>query len=258
MRRLEYGHADSGVAYARACLERFPDTPTAYEPIAGGWAIFQGAESPQTQALAVGMNGPVSGEEFARLVQFYQSRGSVAVIDLATIADASVLNLLQSHQVTIREVSNVLARFVRSDENFLISPEAAVEESPTGDSQEWGRLVLRAFLGQENPSQQQLDLISATPPNFKSYFASWNGQRVAAAAMGIWQNLATFFGDATLPPARSSGLQLALIRHRLREAANMGCDLASASVIPGGSSHRNYERAGFHLVYSRVQIAIAE
>jgi hypothetical protein len=35
----------------------------------------------------------------------------------------------------------------------------------------------------------------------------------------------------------------------------MGCDLASASVMPGSISHRNYERAGFQMLYARIMVA---
>jgi hypothetical protein len=52
-------------------------------------------------------------------------------------------------------------------------------------------------------------------------------------------------------------MQLALIRQRLEAAAAQGCDLATASVLPGSVSHRNYERAGFQLVYARVMVSRA-
>jgi hypothetical protein len=73
--------------------------------------------------------------------------------------------------------------------------------------------------------------------------------------MDVHAGLATLFGDSTLVQARGHGLQLALIRHRLLRAAQLGCDLATASVVPGGVSHRNYERAGFELVYGRVMVS---
>jgi hypothetical protein len=52
--------------------------------------------------------------------------------------------------------------------------------------------------------------------------------------------------------ALSSGWQQKLIEARLAAAQQKGCDLAATSVLPGSVSHRNYERAGFQLVYMRV------
>jgi GNAT superfamily N-acetyltransferase len=86
---------------------------------------------------------------------------------------------------------------------------------------------------------------------------SYRGVPGGAAALGVHVGMATFFGDATLAPARGHGLQLAMIRHRLQQAAALGCDVASATVLPGSTSHRNYERAGFQPVYARIMLSLA-
>ena len=62
------------------------------------------------------------------------------------------------------------------------------------------------------------------------------------------------FGDSTLPEARGRGWQQALIQARLALAAARGCELAGVAVVPGTASNRNYERAGFQLVYMRVNL----
>ena len=38
------------------------------------------------------------------------------------------------------------------------------------------------------------------------------------------------------------------------EALAQGCDLATASTLPGSGSQRNYERLGFEVVYTRVTL----
>jgi len=45
-----------------------------------------------------------------------------------------------------------------------------------------------------------------------------------------------------------------LIAARLNEAIAQGCDLATASTLPGGVSQRNYERAGFEVVYTKLTL----
>ena len=72
--------------------------------------------------------------------------------------------------------------------------------------------------------------------------------------MGIRDATALFYGDATLPSARRQGWQSAFIRCRLAAAQQQGSDLAMASVLPGSGSNRNYERAGFQLIYMRVNL----
>lgn len=253
-RRLEFGHADSGLSYAQAYLERHPESEIAFEQIGGGWAIFQGPHSPVTQALAVGMSGTVKPEELTRLQDFFHSRGSPAVIDLASMADDSMLGLLQERGVNVREISNVLARRIQPEDEFASATD--VERVSEEDVREWARIAIQGFTDNEEVSEEQVDVVSASPHKLLPYFGLLRGERVAVAGMTLFEGLATFYGDSTMRRARRSGLQFALIAHRLREAAQMGCDLASASVVPGSSSHRNYERAGFQLIYSRIQVAI--
>ena len=66
--------------------------------------------------------------------------------------------------------------------------------------------------------------------------------------------LALLFADSTLEKYRGHGLHLALIRARLKQAADMGCDLATASTAPGSTSQHNYERAGFRVVYTKLNM----
>ena len=64
--------------------------------------------------------------------------------------------------------------------------------------------------------------------------------------------LATLFADGTMLGFRGAGLQGALIRERLRSAVEEGCDLATASTLPGSVSQRNYERNGFQVAYTKT------
>jgi GNAT superfamily N-acetyltransferase len=117
-------------------------------------------------------------------------------------------------------------------------------------------LMLQGFAEQDDIPEEQVAVLSANPWP-EAFFGLWESFRVAAAAMDVDAGLATFIGDAAVVRARGRGLQLALIRHRLQRAAQLGCDLASASVLPGSSSNRNYERAGFQMIYARIKVSRA-
>jgi hypothetical protein len=52
---------------------------------------------------------------------------------------------------------------------------------------------------------------------------------------------------------RRRGLQSALIRARMRYAAEHGCDLAMLVAEPGSHSQRNAERRGFRIAYTRTK-----
>lgn len=245
-RRIEAAHAQSARAYAAGAN---------IESIAGGWAIFQQPDSPITQAIGIGMHGAVQAAELDRLEAFFHSRGSAALIDLCTLADASVLGMIQERGYTVREISNVLARRLNREERFAMPAGLGAQAAGADDLRGWARLTIQGFSGQDNVPEEQVDLFACADPAPQAWFGLVEGSRVATAAMAVHERMATLLGDATLAPARGRGLQLALIRQRLKAAAEMGCDLATASVVPGSVSHRNYERAGFRLVYARVMVS---
>ena len=43
-----------------------------------------------------------------------------------------------------------------------------------------------------------------------------------------------------------------MVEARLNEGLAQGCELATASTLPGSGSQRNYERLGFEVAYTRV------
>ena len=44
----------------------------------------------------------------------------------------------------------------------------------------------------------------------------------------------------------------ALLRARLADAAEAGCDIAVVTTAPGSKSQQNVQRQGFHLLYTRA------
>jgi GNAT superfamily N-acetyltransferase len=57
---------------------------------------------------------------------------------------------------------------------------------------------------------------------------------------------------ATLPGFRGQGCHGALIRHRISQAAERGCDFLTSFVAFGSASHRNLERAGLRVAYTKA------
>ena len=84
--------------------------------------------------------------------------------------------------------------------------------------------------------------------------ATENGEPAAAAALSVRSGLATLFADSTIARYRGAGLHRELIAARLYEAAAQGCDLATASTLPGSGSQRNFERLGFEVVYTKISM----
>src|ERR1700755_1026491 len=92
--------------------------------VGGGIAEFRGVNSPVTQAEGLGLNGPVSDEEFERMEKFYRCRGSDVFIEVCPMADASFIEKLGKRGYRVIEFSNMLICEVDPQEKF---PEFATE-----------------------------------------------------------------------------------------------------------------------------------
>lgn len=224
----------------------------AFEPFAGGVAVFAGAGSPMTHAVGIGMRGRVSEEELERMEAFFRERGSGCVIDLCPMADPSVLAFVQARNYRAVEFNNVMVRRIDPDE--VIEPVAGVRAAAEGELPHWSRLVSEGFSEYMPVTEQMQGLVSAMCKGAHCWFAG-EPEPVGGASMTVHERVALLSGDAVLTAARGRGWQAALIRERLAAAQRLDCNLACAAVLPGSGSHRNYERAGFQLMYMRVNVA---
>jgi GNAT superfamily N-acetyltransferase len=173
------------------------------------------------------------------------------------LADHSLLLLIQQRGYVVREITNVLGRRIDPGEDWPRPPVGIeIQEVDAVGMRDWAGIVVRGFMEADEAPEDQLRMMSRTSPGLHASLALFRGEASGGAAVVVADGLATLVGDSTLLGARGRGIQRALIGHRLRQASAMGCDLASASVWPGSISHRNYERAGFQLLYARIMVSL--
>jgi GNAT superfamily N-acetyltransferase len=245
--RLEAAEAANVVAMARAAGA----SGAAFEEYAGGVAVFAGIGSPMTHALGIGMRGAVPDAEMERMEAFFRDHGSACLIDLCPMTDPSVIAFVTSRPYRVIEFNNVLARRIQPDEEFAPTP--GVRPISKTEAPQWARLISEGF-AEYMPVTDEMIEIMMTPCEIAQCWFAGEPDPEAGATMGVQSGVAELSGDATLAAARRKGWQLALVRARLAAAQKQGCDLAMVSVLPGSASHRNYERAGFQLIYMRVNL----
>lgn len=247
--RLEGAEAANAQEMAYLVTEEIPEV--AFESIAGGTAVFAGTGSPMTHALGIGMSGRVSETEMERLETFYRERGSPCTLDLCPMTDDSVIAFVQNRPYRVVEFNNVLARRIGLEEVFEQRP--FLQLVPSNERRQWSRIVSQSFAEQMPVTESQVNVMTLMCRNALCWIAEEN-EPIGGAGMSIQGRVALFFGDAVLTGARRKGWQSALITARLKAAQEAGCDLAMASVLPGSISHRNYQRAGFQLIYTRFNL----
>lgn len=258
-RRVEAAEAANGFSVARAVATASPGTGAVAEPFLGGCALFGGVGSPMTHALGIGMSGPVTSEDLDRMEAFFRQRGSPVLIDLCPLADVSLLELVFSRGYRVIEFNNVIIRRISGEEaRPQPVPADSVTVSLAGerDLDTWNRTVARGFQERDDVDDAFVEMLAGTSLFGQCYLARTEQDAVGGALMSMQGGIACFYGDATVLAARRRGAQSALIQSRLADAERAGCDLAMACVLPGSASHRNYERAGFELLFMRVNLSL--
>jgi GNAT superfamily N-acetyltransferase len=248
-RRLEAAEA----ANARGCNEGQPGG--AILEAGGGLAVFAGPESPLTQVVGMGLHGPVREAEIAAVEAFFRARGARVTVDLCPLAEPGLLQVLAERGYRATEFNNVLVKpLAGASAEFPSRVRRALRE----ERDLWSHTVGEGFFEQAQLTEEEMDVGRAifSMPGSLCYLALTPAEETAGgAALAIRDRLATLFADCTLARFRRQGLHRELIAARLDQALAEGCDLATASTLPGSASQRNYERLGFQVVYTKLTLA---
>jgi hypothetical protein len=242
-RRIEHAEAANSRAMGGVCLD-----------VAGGCAVFVGPDSPLTQAVAVGLEGPVREAEIDRLEDFFCSRGAPVSIELAPLADSGFVESLARRGYRLTEFNNVM---VRRMHGFEAAAVPRVRPMNIDERDLWSYTVGHGFFEQPELTDEEMGIgrVIFTSPGIRCYLGTAeDGDAVGGAAFAARDGVALLFADSTVARFRRRGVQSELIRARLNDAIALGCDLAAASTLPGTGSQRNYERMGFQVAYTRVTL----
>jgi GNAT superfamily N-acetyltransferase len=257
--KLELTDAHGGVAFARAHAEMFPESGAAAESFAGGWAAFAGADSPVTQAFALGLSGPVEESEIERMEDFFRSRGAATNVELCPYADLSIVEIFRRRGYSLIELSNVLARRLAPEDAHLSFNDAArVRRAEAHEGRLWAETVARGFFPEGELPQMMIDLMITAQhrPSGAYFLAEVEGQVAGGGMLIMHEGVASLGGASTLPAFRNRGAQTALMRARLAFAAERGCEVAMVTTMPGTASQRNAERQDFRVVYTRSKLQL--
>lgn len=221
---------------------------------AGGKAVFFGPGSPLSQALHIGLRGPVSTGDVDRLEAAFLQHNAPVVISLCPYADPTALGEISRRGYRIAHFENTLVRRIRPEDSFNFKP--GVRRAELSDRRPWCETVMGGF---SEDGQLNEDLMRGLESIFNSrasmqYLVESQGAIAAGASMFAGGGIALLAGDSTLHSHRGRGYQRAPIDARLRHAAESGCDLAMACTLPGTVSQRNYERCGFQVAYTKTML----
>ncbi len=255
-RRLEMAEAHACRACAEAFHQQHPEFPVAVEEIAGGFAVFAGVNSPVTQAIGVGLDDDVSDADLDRLQDFFSSRGAAAAVELCPLVGMSLYERFAKRDFHLLEVSDVLFRKLTPIDGQVkaASSNIIVRRAAPDEAQLWTKTVAEGFAEHNPVTQSILDVMQGFFPAAHCFLALVDGSVAGGGAVSTRGGVCGLFGASTLPEFRGRGVQTELLRARLGWAAAEGCHVAVSIAQPGSASHRNIERQGFRVAYTRTKL----
>jgi ribosomal protein S18 acetylase RimI-like enzyme len=262
-RRIDEAEASLSSDIAELIIAR-GSVPGAFnQEFAGGVAVCAGPASPVTKVIGAGFDGVPTDEAFDELERKFFALGAGVRAEVATLADPAFAQQLSRRGFVLNGFENVLAfplePVVRGGQE---TPKTTIERA--SDQRAFIDVMIDGFHSPDTgvvsaPGEVfPRDVLERTFEDMSSargfvrYVANVDGEVAAGASMRLFEGVAQLCGATTRPRFRRRGLQTALLRTRLREAAAAGCDLAVVTTEPGSKSQQNAQRAGFALLYSRA------
>ncbi len=230
--------------------------------IGEGTAIFAGAASPLTKALAIGFEEAFEVEALAPAEQSFAEHGAPLTIELSTLTRTGVSEALGRRGYVTVGFEDVMG--LALDEVRASAPHGAELTIRTSPHDEIATFVDVSVTGfshpdiegvashESFPSDMLRNLMTQIAPHYDRWIGTVATTPAAAASMKIADGIAMLSGSATLPAFRRRGLQTALYEARLDAARKAGAELATVTVSPGSRSKQNAEKRGFKLLYTRA------
>jgi ribosomal protein S18 acetylase RimI-like enzyme len=261
--RIESAEARLTASIGDHFLAVRPDRPVLVRRLGGGVAVYTGPASPMNKMIGVGLTEPPTDEELQAVEVAFGERQAPLQAEVAALARPEFVAHLSARGYQLKGFENVHGRAISAAESQLPRGPIDVTLLAREDHDRWVDASIRSFLdGDTEGAQvdQQASIAAAERPlkdmmdvsGFQRYCAWIDGQLVGTATLRLDDGLAQLCGAATLPAWRRRGVQTALLRRRLADAAAAGCDLALMTTSPGTKSQENGLRQGFALLYVRA------
>lgn len=258
--KLERTEARANADFVETRSRLQPDYGAEWIEVGGAYAMFDGVESPLTQTFGLGMFADATAEHLDMIEKFFRDRGAPTFHEVSPMAEMSILGLLGERGYRPIELTSVMYRELSGDLPGW-SGEVSTRQINESDADLWAQVASRGWATiHESLADFMLAFgkIAARTSGGYPFIAELNGEPIAAAGFGIYDDVCILAGAATVPEARNRGAQNALLAARLKFAVQQGCQLAMICALPGSQSQKNAEKNGFQIAYTRTKWQLFE
>ncbi len=254
-KRLERAEGQACREFAEARARLHPASGPPWIECAGGYAVFDGVDSPATQTFGLGLFEPLTAESLDRIEAFFLDRGAPVMHEISPLAGIATVDLLCARRYRPIEFSSVLHRPIVQPANKDYG-EVTVRVAAKEEAALWAQVSALGW-AHEHPEMlefmKQFGPIAFAREHSVNFIAEFQGQPGAAGALCLHEGVALFAGASTIPEMRRRGLQGALLAERMRYAFDHGYKFAMMVTETGSQSQRNAERIGFRIAYTRTK-----
>jgi ribosomal protein S18 acetylase RimI-like enzyme len=270
--RIERAEARLMAEVSEAARRRRADGGGFVVPVAGGVATFAEQGSPYNKIAGLGFGGLPDPAALAEIERAFAGRGAGVQVEVASLADPALVDLLTGRGYRLAAFENVLGRDLSTGSEpvevpdievpDIEVPDIEVRRSEPDELDAWVELVTDAGVHpdtqglpmEEFPGDvlERAERDAAAVNGIRRYLALRHDQWAGGGSLRIFDGIAQMTGAATAPAHRRHGVQTALLAARLADAAAEDCDVAVVTTQPGSKSQHNVQRRGFDLLYTRA------
>lgn len=254
-RRLERAEALANAAFVDSRARLTPDRGATWVDVEGTYAMFDGIGSPCSQTFGFGLFSTPEAHQLDTLEEFFASRGAPVFHEVSPLADPSTLALLGDRGYRPIELTTVLHRATSAPINGASAGDVHVRPISDDEGRAWADASAKGWshLPELGDFMRDMGIVMTSARNVTGFVAEIDGVIAATGALSMHEGVAMLAGASTIPAYRGRGAQNALLRARLKMAAEHGCELAAMGALPGSASQRNAERQGFLVAYTRTK-----
>ena len=247
--RVLRARAEDAARFARVLGGQDPAWRSETFELAGGHVALWGDGSYVNRAIAVGIDQPVTADDFELLEVRSAAVGVDAAIEMTALTDPGVRVAAVSRGYVRSGSVSALRRSLDDVDDPSVVDDAVVE-SAAGQLVVWQATSALGWGHVTAGARRASDAFAAAAAvvdgdGFVLARDAVDGRPIGCASVTVNDEVATLGAMSTVPTARGRGVQAALIRRRLRFARSLGCSVAITTTAPGSASERNVRRHGF-------------
>jgi GNAT superfamily N-acetyltransferase len=261
LRRVSSADAEAAARVAEAVAQFAGTDAVAARPLGEGVLVALGPGRYVNRAIGVGPD--LDDADLDEVEEFFASRGLPPSVQLSSWVGGQTLARLSSRHYRPQWFRSVFARALPIPD---LPTRADVSDGDrisvvAVDDEELDRWLDVLADGNEVGSGQARGISDEFGRGVHSaagsadFLAVVDGRAVGCGSLQVACGVGLLGPAATRPADRGRGVQSALLRHRIRCAADLGCDVVAASALPAAASARNLLRHGLRLVDTQLVTA---